>query len=256
MIALGKDHGGLVGTLVGGGLAAVVGETGALIVGVTLFIAGALLISGASAGALLRRSGSAVRRAGSAARRTLEPFEARTPEDEPSRPSCAPALRQAGRRRGGLPRPDRTEPARAQSRRRCSRTKPSDDPTEEDVDAPFDTAPTRGEYRLPDRDAAEDVAAGAWRRDRGQRPHRGGARPDAAALRRRGDDRGPDRRAARRALRAAARAGHQGLEGRSAEGRSLVRARDDGDPHPGADPRQAGGRCRGAEPRAEARHAG
>ena len=87
MIALGKDHGGLVGTLVGGGLAAVVGETGALIVGVTLFIAGALLISGASAGALLRRSGS---------------------------PSAAQARRRAGR----SSRPRRN--ARGRSARRCT----------------------------------------------------------------------------------------------------------------------------------------
>jgi S-DNA-T family DNA segregation ATPase FtsK/SpoIIIE len=72
MIALGRDHGGIVGQLVGGGLANVVGETGALIMGVALFLAGSLLVSGASAGTMLRRSGHAVRRAGSAARRTLE----------------------------------------------------------------------------------------------------------------------------------------------------------------------------------------
>ena len=45
------------------------------------------------------------------------------------------------------------------------------------------------------------------------------------------------------------------VEGRAAEGRPLVRARDDGDPHPRADPRQAGRRRRGAEPLAEPRHA-
>ncbi|MDH5333538.1 MAG: DNA translocase FtsK, partial [Thermoleophilia bacterium] len=72
MIGLGKDHGGIVGTGLGGGLAYLVGETGALIVGVALFVAGALLVTGASAGALLRRSGAAVRRAGSTARRSLE----------------------------------------------------------------------------------------------------------------------------------------------------------------------------------------
>ncbi len=71
-IALGKEHGGIVGSALGGGLARVVGETGALIVGVTLLVAGALLVSGASAGALLRRSGHAMRRAGSVARRSLE----------------------------------------------------------------------------------------------------------------------------------------------------------------------------------------
>src|SRR6188472_3342313 len=59
MIALGRDEGGALG----GALAHVIGETGALIVGVALFIAGTLLFTGASAGAVLRRSGSAMRTA-------------------------------------------------------------------------------------------------------------------------------------------------------------------------------------------------
>jgi S-DNA-T family DNA segregation ATPase FtsK/SpoIIIE len=75
MIALGRDHGGFVGQVLGGGLARVVGETGAVILGVALFLAGALLVSGASAGTLLRRSGRAVRRAGTAARRSLDGFD-------------------------------------------------------------------------------------------------------------------------------------------------------------------------------------
>lgn len=75
MVALGRDHGGGAGTVLGGGLARAVGDTGAAIVGVALFLAGALLLSGASAGALLRRSGHAVRRAGSAARRSFEALD-------------------------------------------------------------------------------------------------------------------------------------------------------------------------------------
>ena len=62
MIALGRDEGGAIGGALAGGLARVVGETGALIVGVALFLAGTLLFTGASAGAVLRRSGHAVRR--------------------------------------------------------------------------------------------------------------------------------------------------------------------------------------------------
>ena len=58
MIALGRDEGGAIGGALGGGLAHVIGETGALIVGVALFIAGTLLFTGASAGAVLRRSGT------------------------------------------------------------------------------------------------------------------------------------------------------------------------------------------------------
>src|SRR6185436_14890080 len=48
---------------------------------------------------------------------------------------------------------------------------------------------------------------------------------------------------------------HEGLEGCCAEGRSLLRARDDGDPDPRADPRQAGRGRRGPEPEPEDRHA-
>ncbi len=75
MIALGRDEGGAIGGAIGGGLAHVIGETGALIVGVGLFIAGTLLFTGASAGSLLRRSGTAVRKAGGAARRSFDGLE-------------------------------------------------------------------------------------------------------------------------------------------------------------------------------------
>ena len=72
MIALGRDEGGQIGGGLAGGLAHVVGDTGALIVGVALFIAGTLLFTGASAGSVLRGSGHAMQRAGSAARRTID----------------------------------------------------------------------------------------------------------------------------------------------------------------------------------------
>ena len=72
MITLGSDHGGTFGSLLGGGLAKLLGSTGSLIVGVTALVAGALLLTGASAGAILRRSGVAVRQASSAARRRVE----------------------------------------------------------------------------------------------------------------------------------------------------------------------------------------
>jgi DNA segregation ATPase FtsK/SpoIIIE, S-DNA-T family len=63
------DHGGYIGgalTTVFGGL---VGGTGQALIGITTLLAGALLVTGASAGAVLRRSGHAVRRAGSVARK-------------------------------------------------------------------------------------------------------------------------------------------------------------------------------------------
>jgi S-DNA-T family DNA segregation ATPase FtsK/SpoIIIE len=75
LIALGSGAGGFAGRMLGGGLAHLVGGTGSAIVGIALLLAGSLLVTGASAGALLRRSGRAVRLVGTAARRSLEVFE-------------------------------------------------------------------------------------------------------------------------------------------------------------------------------------
>jgi DNA segregation ATPase FtsK/SpoIIIE, S-DNA-T family len=69
MLALGKAHGGYMGTALALGFGIALGSTGVLIVGITTLIAGSLLLSGASAGAFLRRSGRAVRATAEAARR-------------------------------------------------------------------------------------------------------------------------------------------------------------------------------------------
>jgi S-DNA-T family DNA segregation ATPase FtsK/SpoIIIE len=145
MIALGKDHGGGVGSLLGGGLAKVVGETGAVIVGVTLLLAGALLVSGASAGALLRRSGGAVRRAGVAARRRIDVREPDRAADEP-RPARAPRPVVDGVEAF----PDVIAPAVLSAEPPSLVAREEDEPTEEDATLPFEPAPT-GEYTLPDR---------------------------------------------------------------------------------------------------------
>jgi S-DNA-T family DNA segregation ATPase FtsK/SpoIIIE len=71
MTLMGKDSGGFVGMAIGGTLAALIGQTGAAIVGGALLLAGLLLVTGASTGAILRRTGHVVRRAGSGARRAL-----------------------------------------------------------------------------------------------------------------------------------------------------------------------------------------
>jgi len=78
------DSGGYIGTALDEIVATLVGRTGALIAGTAVSIAGVLLLSGASVGAMLRDSGPAVRRARSAARRTFD----RTPRtlDEPLPP--------------------------------------------------------------------------------------------------------------------------------------------------------------------------
>jgi DNA segregation ATPase FtsK/SpoIIIE, S-DNA-T family len=71
MATLGAEDGGYLGTAIGGGLALALGGTGVAILGILALLAGGLLITGASAGAMLRSSGRAVHRA---ARR---PFERR-----------------------------------------------------------------------------------------------------------------------------------------------------------------------------------
>jgi DNA segregation ATPase FtsK/SpoIIIE, S-DNA-T family len=69
MLTLGNDEGGYFGTVLGGGLGLALGSTGVAIVGVVALLAGALLVTGASAGAIIRRSGRAVHHA---ARRSFQ----------------------------------------------------------------------------------------------------------------------------------------------------------------------------------------
>jgi S-DNA-T family DNA segregation ATPase FtsK/SpoIIIE len=66
------DSGGWVGTGLEELVGTLIGRTGTLIAGVAFFLAGALLLSGASVGALVQRSGGAVRRAHTAARQRVE----------------------------------------------------------------------------------------------------------------------------------------------------------------------------------------
>jgi S-DNA-T family DNA segregation ATPase FtsK/SpoIIIE len=83
-LVLGSAHGGYLGQGLQDGLGRLIGSTGTQILGVFLVLAGMLLITGASAGAIVRRSGLAVR---SAARR---PSSRRRRAAEPV-PDAAPA---------------------------------------------------------------------------------------------------------------------------------------------------------------------
>jgi len=56
LITLGSQNGGYLGTILGGGLGLALGGTGVAIVGVLALLAGLLLLTGASIGAILRRS--------------------------------------------------------------------------------------------------------------------------------------------------------------------------------------------------------
>jgi S-DNA-T family DNA segregation ATPase FtsK/SpoIIIE len=69
MLALGRDQGGYLGQAVGGAVGVAIGVTGSTILGILLLLVGGLLLSGASLGALLRRSHHQVRLAASRRRR-------------------------------------------------------------------------------------------------------------------------------------------------------------------------------------------
>src|SRR6266581_8693086 len=68
MITLGKDQGGYLGQLLGGAVGIAIGATGSLLLGVLLMLVGSLLLSGASLGAILRRSGRGLHHAARRAR--------------------------------------------------------------------------------------------------------------------------------------------------------------------------------------------
>ncbi len=155
LVTLGSSHGGFLGRVLGGGLAHVAGQTGALIVGLALLIAGSLLVTGASTGALLRRSGRAFVLAGAAARRSIESFErpsreSRQRQEHDESPLAAPPSR---------PPLVLVDGARAYPDVVTASTEPPalvlHDELEADTDegGPVFGAPAtdRGEYRLPDR---------------------------------------------------------------------------------------------------------
>jgi hypothetical protein len=75
LVTLGKAHGGYAGRALGGAVGLAVGVTGSTILGALLLLVGGLLLSGASLGAILRRSGHGVRRAATRARLPRSPRE-------------------------------------------------------------------------------------------------------------------------------------------------------------------------------------
>jgi S-DNA-T family DNA segregation ATPase FtsK/SpoIIIE len=134
------EHGGYLGdalTTVFGGL---IGSTGQALVGITTLLAGALLVSGASAGAVLRRSGHAVRRAGTAARKAREPA---VPAPAPPpvadlRPPVKPPVDAAS----AFPDVVGQEPPPLEA------DTTEKEPSKESL---FEMTKARGEYQLPDR---------------------------------------------------------------------------------------------------------
>jgi DNA segregation ATPase FtsK/SpoIIIE, S-DNA-T family len=151
--------GGFLGRVLGGGLAKLIGHGGATLLGVAGLVAGALLLTGASAGALLRESGHAVRRAGGAARRGLDRLAdtsvlepdlpaARQPAPVPAHPpidgaEAFPDI--VGADQPGPP----------------PLLVPDSEAPEPDTPSLFDATPSpAGDYRLPDRGILQRSAPG------------------------------------------------------------------------------------------------
>ena len=94
MITLGRDQGGYLGQVLGGAVGIALGATGSTILGALLLLVGALLLSGASLGAILRRSHHQVRRAATATRARRSRTEPADSWDEPALGiAAAPAKR-------------------------------------------------------------------------------------------------------------------------------------------------------------------
>jgi S-DNA-T family DNA segregation ATPase FtsK/SpoIIIE len=147
MLTLGK-HGGWIGAALAGAAAALLGETGAAIAGITALVAGLLLLTGASAGAILRRSGTAFRATAHAARAAFEigePPEIISTAATPSRPpvdgaSEYPDVVGQAEPAALIPFPteENAQPERAED-------EPPDEPSL------FDAKPVAKDYTLPDR---------------------------------------------------------------------------------------------------------
>jgi DNA segregation ATPase FtsK/SpoIIIE, S-DNA-T family len=97
LLTLGAAHGGLAGDGLGSVFSLGLGDVGATILGVLLAIAGVLLLTGASLGAFVRRSGHAVRHASTRVRRDRpqprpEPARERAPLAAPRAPVLEPPV--------------------------------------------------------------------------------------------------------------------------------------------------------------------
>jgi S-DNA-T family DNA segregation ATPase FtsK/SpoIIIE len=165
MTLLGKDSGGWLGMAIGGTLAALIGQTGAAIVGATLLLAGLLLVTGASTGAILRRTGHAVKRAGTGARRAFEWPSSESVTADDLVPAVAPpaaqppVVTQPRLLDGAEEYPDVVGADSAEAPRLAA-----DEPEPEVVfaseESVFDAPAEHAEYRLPDRTLLRPSPAG------------------------------------------------------------------------------------------------
>ena len=213
-----------------------------------LLVGGLLLVTGASTGAILRRTGHVMKRAGSGARRAFEwpSSESQTAEDV--RPGAEPRPVAAQHRLldGAEAYPDVVGPTLHSEESRSSPDEPEPDARERRVGV-RDVVRAHASTDCPDRTcSAPSPAAPPRSRDTSAKTADLLVRT-LVGVRRRGDAssaRSPAR--ASRATSCSSRPGTKVSKVAGAQGRPRLRARDDRDPHPRADPRQAGGRRRGA----------
>jgi DNA segregation ATPase FtsK/SpoIIIE, S-DNA-T family len=152
MTLLGKDSGGWIGLAIGGTLAALIGDTGAAIVGGALLVAGFLLVSGASTGAILRRTGHVLKRAGSDARRAFEWPSAGSPTAENTSVAAArraPVAASEHRLLDGEEAYPDVVGASASSEHTVPAPLVPEEP--ESIESVFETSSEHSDYRLPDR---------------------------------------------------------------------------------------------------------
>src|SRR5215217_9506198 len=267
-----EDRGGLAGRWLYELTSTLLGDVGSHIIALFLFLAGVLLLTGASVAGVLKATGDSFTTTGRKLREGAEPVRTavarrRSPReelDELERGDVTAAKQDfwSGADRfpdlydGEEPEPDTTElepvgdepaPAGDEPGPRLAEDPETDEPGvmrgAREV-APEDLTP-QGRLRRSVTDSLDRRGEPPRHRRAGE-DRRPAGRGAGALRRRRARDR-DGRRPAHHALRAAARARHQGRQGRAAQGRPRVRARGVRHPHPRADPRQAGGRRRGAE---------
>ncbi len=165
MTLLGKDSGGFVGLALGGSLAALVGDTGAAIIGSALLLAGLLLVSGASTGAILRGTGHAVKRAGSGARRAFEwpSGESQTAEELSAEEPVAAATVPTVQHRlldGAEAYPDVVGAGPPSHEHAPLLAEEPELPDEASAESAFETSSEHADYRLPDRSLLRPSPAG------------------------------------------------------------------------------------------------
>jgi S-DNA-T family DNA segregation ATPase FtsK/SpoIIIE len=156
-LVLGRHHGGYFSRGLDSALAPAIGTTGLVLLGSFSLLAGILLLTGASVGAILRRSHHAVRVAGSSARRRLD-----RPRAEPSdtvlqsRTSHEPAAEPIAGPPAPLVDVVHDYPDLVSSEENAYEPQPllvaSEEPAEDTQGSLFDVGgPAPPDYRLPDR---------------------------------------------------------------------------------------------------------